>query len=317
MTNWHVVADVGGTNVRFARALGRGRLTGTRSYPIKDYENFQEALVQFLKDINASHDFKAVLIGAAGPVIDGSVTLTNGHWHINENELVDELGCAAVQLFNDLEAVAFALPYLGAADIGQIGSVGFEPRQRQRMIAVNVGTGFGAATILPTESNWISCPSEAGHMSLTSRVSEFLSPGEDDITGFNTVEDILSGPGLVSVYESFTARDDASGIPELTAADIFGNYKYDSAARQAVAVYTRLLGKVTGDLVLATAAWGGAFLVGSVNTGWHQIADVSLFRQHFEAKGKLSKSMTSVFTGVIVRGETALWGLSHVPVDTS
>jgi glucokinase len=74
---------------------------------------------------------------------------------------------------------------------------------------------------------------------------------------------------------------------------------------------TQLLGRVVGDLVLASGAWGGAFLCGSVVRGWSSVADPERFRKVFERKGAMSGRMRGVPTAVITHPNPALIGLSH------
>ena len=69
--------------------------------------------------------------------------------------------------------------------------------------------------------------------------------------------------------------------------------------------------KGDGDLVLATAAWDGAFLCGSVGRAWLAIADVAAFRSAFESKGPMRDRMAQVPTFLISQPEPALMGLTH------
>ena len=52
-----------------------------------------------------------------------------------------------VVLVNDLEAVAAALPHLADDDLTTLGTVAPVRPERRTMLAVNVGTGFGAASV--------------------------------------------------------------------------------------------------------------------------------------------------------------------------
>ena len=46
----------------------------------------------------------------------------------------------------------------------------------------------------------------------------------------------------------------------------------DAAAARTVEMFTAVLGRIAGDLTLATCAWGGVYLCGSVATAWAAIA---------------------------------------------
>jgi glucokinase len=80
---------------------------------------------------------------------------------------------------------------------------------------------------------------------------------------------------------------------------------------------THLLARVVGDLVLASGAWGGAFLCGSVVRGWSSVADPESFRSVFEHKGAMTERMRGVPTVVITHSNPALIGLSHADEFTN
>ena len=174
-----LMADVGGTNARFALAQDAASLTPD-IMPVARFARFDDALDAFLETRGVSpNDIDSCAIAAAGPVTKGVVRLTNAPWEIDTGALTRRLSCP-VGVLNDLEAVACALPVLTGADLHilRAGDGG----ATAPMIAINVGTGFGAAVAVPTRSGWHPLASEPGHMSLPD------GPG--------TVEDILSGPGL-------------------------------------------------------------------------------------------------------------------------
>ncbi len=174
-----LLADIGGTNARFALAANDGLPVPT-ILPVAEFARFDDALEAFLADRGAIRaDIGSCAIAAAGPVAGGAVRLTNVPWTIDPAEVGARLDCP-VAVLNDLEAVACALPFLTDGDLaplraGQSGAIA-------PMIAVNVGTGFGAAVAVPASGGWVPLATEPGHMRLPD------APG--------TIEDVLSGPGL-------------------------------------------------------------------------------------------------------------------------
>lgn len=179
MKTVRLLADIGGTNARFALAGEGGSLTPD-IFPVAQYGQFGAALDAFLDARHVSLDaIDSCAIAAAGPVDDGVVRLTNAPWTIDTAQLSDRLDCP-VGVLNDLEAVACALPVLLDTDLDVLHAGG--DATVAPMIAVNVGTGFGAAVAIPTPDGWHPLATEPGHMRLPD--------------GAGTVEDILSGPGL-------------------------------------------------------------------------------------------------------------------------
>ena len=116
----------------------------------------------------------------------------------------------------------------------------------------------------------------------------------------------------------FLASQSANNDPQIGIADshidaalIFASAKSDPVAALVVRLMTQLLARVTSDLVLASGAWGGAYLCGSVASGWHPVADGCLFRSMFERKGAMTAKMKQVPTALIVASEPALLGLTY------
>ena len=89
----------------------------------------------------------------------------------------------------------------------------------------------------------------------------------------------------------------------------------DAAAARTVELFTAILGRIAGDLALATCAWGGVYLCGSVATAWAAIADVERFRAEFTRKGPMRTRMLKVPTAVIRRDNAALFGLAMMPLS--
>lgn len=301
---WRLVADIGGTNVRFAQAGEDGTPAQIRSYRVASYDAFGPALDAYLAECQGGRCVGAA-IGAAGPVEDGSVKLTNAPWTLAESDISRQLGGARVRIVNDLEAVAHALPHLGPGDLEAVGPV-LSPDPRRPMIAVNVGTGFGAASVARTAYGWTARASEAGHMSLYPASEKERAA----LDGIETVEEILSGRGVAALYARLFG-DGAS----LAAEAVMANAKLDPVAARAVAIVGTVLGRVAGDLVLATGAWGGCLLCGSVATGWAAAGDRAAFRAAFEHKGPMAGRMAGVYSGIIRHGNVALLGLARMPLD--
>lgn len=303
--NWRLVGDVGGTNARFARANG-DVISDRRNYAVPEYVTFYDALRRYLDETGGERGCASVAIDAAGPVDGGYVKLTNAPWIIDAKEISRQLGGVPTALINDLQAVAAALPFLTDKDVTNIGPARAQGASRT-MLALNVGTGFGAAAAIPYHDGWVNAGCEPGHMSLGAVNAHEMSI----IEGHATVEHLLSGRGVMALYNRLCAHK--SKTPTLrTGAEVFASAGDDEVAQETVHYFTRLLGRVAGDLVLATGAWGGVFLCGSVVQGWQAVADMDAFRAHFETKGPMTDRMRSVFSGVIEMEDISLFGLTHL-----
>ncbi len=309
MSGWRLVGDVGGTNARFARAAG-GAIGERRVYAVPEYVSFYDALRRYLSETGGIEGCESGAIGVAGPVDAGYVKLTNAPWIIDAKETGRLLGGVPAKLVNDLQAVAAGLPHLADKDLTHLGAA--RPQGAHRpMLALNVGTGFGAASAIPAMGSWISCGCEPGHMALGAVDADELSVVE----GFPSVEHLLSGRGVQALYGRLAARSGAQMNGARSGAEIFASAGSDPVAAETVHYFSRLLGRVAGDLALATGAWGGVYLCGSVVQGWEAVADIGEFRSSFEAKSVMTDRMRSVYTGVIEMDDISLFGLTHLDVD--
>lgn len=310
MTRRRIVADVGGSNARFACNPALGVLEETRSYKVRDYATFYDALDAYLGETGGFQGCNSVIVDVAGPIDGDSVQVTNSPWVIETKGIEAMLGSGTkAGLVNDLEAVAMALPYLADRDLQTIGPAQRDPRQRKTMVAVNVGTGFGGAGAIHTPHGWIANPGEPGHMTLGARSQEELALFASD----DTVEDSISGRGLPGFYTRICRHLGQPDPNDVACTDIFEQAGHDPAAKRLLDLFSVILGRVAGDFVLSAAAWGGAYLCGSVAKGWLAAGGGEGFRKNFENKGAMSERMGDVYTGVITRKDTPLFGISHLP----
>lgn len=301
MSTRRIVSDVGGTNVRFAASDADGRLTQIISFPCAAFDSFDAALDSYLAARELPRSLE-LIVAAAGPVINGEVKLTNNPWTISQSALAGRLGHSSVLLINDLEAVAAALPHLPQSQMRPLGLISPRRSEPQTMLALNVGTGFGAASVIFRGGRWWTCPGEAGHMSLDLSLK---GRRHADLT----VESVLSGMGLPQLYAYVAGSTAVYDIEK--ASDVFSR-SGDAIAMRTAAVFTTLMGRIAGDLVLATAAWGGVYFNGSVARRWAAIADDAAFRASFENKGRMTERMRHVPSAWIEGDDAALFGMAKM-----
>jgi glucokinase len=304
MTAWRLIADVGGTNVRFGRVFNEDNVVERYSYPVARFDSFLDALRAYADDTGGLSACSGAAIGAAGPVASGAVKLTNISWFIQDAEIAAEIG-APCTVVNDVEAAAYCMPLLSGKEIMVLGRPAPKLDTAHRLLAANIGTGFGAASLVRTAGGWLSSPSEAGHMSLP------LPEGHETALrpAFKTVEHVLSGRGLADL--NATLGDHASGY---TAAEICTRSGADPRCASTLKIFTQIAGDVLGNLALAFAAWDGVFLFGSVAKGFAHVAEHGPLRQAFENKGPMSDLMRRVPLALVEKEDAALYGLAVLPI---
>jgi glucokinase len=304
VSKWRLVSDVGGTNVRFARAYGAG-LERCICYPVSEHPAFSAALDRYLAETGGAEGCAWAAIGAAGAVCSGVVRLTNAAWEISEAAVSAKLGVPCV-ILNDVQAVAFSLPVLDEAAFEVLGSRKPNLQAARRLLTANIGTGFGAATLVKSSNGWVCCPSEAGHMSLNFPVW----PDNSLRQRFTSAEHVLSGRGLCNLRAAILNEPYSHDT-----ADFISWVQSGLRCAETLRLFTQIAGEVLGNLALAVAAWDGVYLCGSVAKAFASVADLPLLRQVFEDKGPMTERMRTIPIALITRDDAALAGLAALGQD--
>lgn len=305
-----LVADIGGTNARFALATPDGRVGEAAVYPGADHPDFVSLLRTFLATRDR-HPAGAVLAIAA-PVTGDRVKLTNSPWTISASAVRDALSLERVVVINDFAAQALALPALSAADLAPIGGGRAEPRAA--MAVLGPGTGLGVAGLIPYGDGYFPVAGEGGHVTfapadpLQAAVAERLHAR----LGHVSVERILSGPGLVNIYEALAERD---GIEagDLSPAEVVvrANRGDDRHCAAAVALFCSALGSMAGDLALTFGARGGVYIGGGVSARFGPLFDNAAVRSAFENKGRFRSYLSEIPLFRITMSNPALIGAAR------
>jgi glucokinase len=306
-----LIADVGGTNTRFA--LGQaGRFEHMRALRNAEHATFQDAARHFLAGLPDGMRVSKAALAVAGWTSGDVVSLTNHHWSFSLGRARDELGLSELRVLNDFEAIAMAVPYLGTDERMVIGHDDL-PVRRGPIALVGPGTGLGVAGLIPTSDGWIVVPTEGGHSTMAAanreegRVLDLLR----ERWGHVSAERVLSGRGLENLYAALRFLDGASSEPlsaaEITAAMVGGEDPYSGRAFE---LFCSMLGTVAGNVALMFGATGGLYLAGGILLRFKDAFAASGFRARFEQKGRLSIYLRSVPTYLIVHPQPALMGLA-------
>jgi glucokinase len=304
-----VLADVGGTNARFAVLTGAA-LGRVEHLTVADYKNFVDALATFMSHQKDRGALRHALFGVAGVVEGGRCALTNNPWIVDAHELRARFGFADVHIVNDFEAIAWSLPDFTSKDLHKLG--GLEGKLNAPMLALGPGTGFGVAAYLPHEQGGFVLRTEGGHSTMPSG-----SAREDAIIeelrqhfGHVSAERALSGRGLENLYRAIASLDSLS-VPERSAAEITqaGLTGHCAASRAAIDTFCAMLGEVAGNLALGIGAQGGVFVAGGITLHLRDYLPQSQFRARFEAKGRMSPYVSAIPVYLILHDDPAFVGL--------
>jgi glucokinase len=304
-----VLADVGGTHVRFALLTG-GALGSIDHLEVRDYARFTDALSAFMARQAERETIRSAVFAVAGVVEEDRCALTNNPWVVDAAELRARFGLTGIHIINDFEALAWALPHLSGDDLRLIG--GRAPVAEAPMVVLGPGTGLGVAAYVPRDPGGFVLGSEGGHMTMPGG-----SVREDAIIeklrrrfGHVSAERVLSGPGLENLYRAIASIDSLT-VPERTAAEITQAAVEGSCAtsRNALDVFCAMLGDVAGNFALGFGAQGGVFIAGGIVAHIRDYLPQSQFRSRFEAKGRMSRYVEGIPASLILREDPAFLGL--------
>lgn len=310
-----VVADIGGTNTRVAQAEG-GRLVpgSARRYRNHEFSSIEEVLQRFLEETGAPVP-RAACLAMAGPVRDGHGQLTNLDWTLATETLAEATGAETVALLNDLQAQGYALGHLPASSL-EVVLPGAPPNLEAAQLVVGLGTGFNAAPVYNTTAGRFVPPSEAGHASLPARRPDDLALAAyiTERHGFCSIEDALSGRGIVWMHDFLCDRDGVEG--GRTSKDILRLCAEHTGAegeraREAVGIFVRLSGEVCGDLTLTLLPFGGVFLIGGMARAMAPYMRKMGFGAAFADKGRFSTFMEQFAVTLVADDDAALIGCAR------
>jgi glucokinase len=310
-----LVADVGGTHVRFAlvdiEAADPLLADSARRYRAAEFERFGAAVGRYLDECGARP--AALVIAAAGVVAEGEVRLTNNvPWVISRAAIERGFGFGEVALLNDFAAMALSVPLLQPRDLHAVGApapVRFDMRAKQTFAIVGAGTGLGVGALIVRDGHAHALETEGGHGSFAPGNAEEVEIYRVLAARFGRVshERALCGSGLVNLY---AALGEVRGVearfsmPEqITAAA-----DDDALARRAVEVFSEQLGSVAGDLVLTFGAWDGVYVTGGLAPLMTRWIEGGGFRRRFEDKGRLSPAVARVPTSIVQHVDPGLLG---------
>jgi glucokinase len=327
-----LAGDIGGTNARlayFQPQNGHLRLISERVFPSREYGELEEIVSQFLEGSAARPE--VACFGIAGPVRNGRVETSNLPWIIEQSRLAKQIHLPATLLINDLEANAWGIGALSPHDLVPLDhvepSVGKQAVGNQAVIAP--GTGLGEAGLFWNGSQHQVYACEGGHADfapqgdLQIELLRFLASRYEHVS----YERVLSGPGLVNVYEFLREKgcaDEPAGFARQLVQDdpaaAISRAALNGAnplAERALDLWISVYGAEAGNLALKAMATGGIFLGGGISPKILSKLTGPLFMRAFLDKGRLRSLLESIPVQVITNDKAGLLGAARCAAATS
>ena len=314
---YNLVGDIGGTNARFAIvSKGSSELISTKTLQCEKFETIQHAIQFYLSSIE-DLQINSACVASAGTVHLDTFKPSNNDWVINKSKVSSVLNNIQVSWINDFNAQALASTELTDTDIVTI-KAGIEHPDRLRLVK-GPGTGLGVCGLIRSSSGWVPIPTQGGHSDLapsTSLEIEILTLLQKKF-GHVAVERVLSGPGIVNLYEALCQINGKEILyhspSEITAAAI--NPNPDHLSKQTLHLFCQIFGSVTGSMALATGSLGGIYITSDLVRNFLDFFISSEFVQSFENKGRMKYYMIDIPIYFSKKENMGLIGATHYLLD--
>jgi len=316
-----LAGDIGGTKTNLALFSREGtalRRAELRTFPSGRYPDLESILAEFLAGKPA---ITAACLGVAGPVVSGRSRVTNLPWIVDGQSIRSVLGADRVFLINDLQATAFAVPFLPEESLAVLQRGEAEPRGNIAVLAA--GTGLGASFLVWTGTGYAPVASEGGH-------ADFAPRDEREVRLFVSlqrrhrhvsVERVVSGPGLYAIYRFLRESEGMTESKEIEARLVEedpprvitreGLAGHSEACGEALRIFASLYGAQAGNLALQVMATGGVILGGGIAPSILPILSGETFLGSFLSKGRFRGFLSRVPVKVIRDDKAALLGAAH------
>jgi glucokinase len=306
------------------------------TYSSQSFADLVPMVRQFLQTATATTGKKMTVakacFGIAGPVVNNISELTNLSWSLSGERLSTELEIPQVVLINDFAAIGHGILGLSSTDLACLQDVMPDP---QGAIAVlGAGTGLGECYLIPqSKGGYRVLPSEGAHADFPPRSSleiqllNYLK--ERHQLDRVSVERVVSGMGIASIYEFLRDKNPEQESPEiakiyLTWQQEIGNKpktvdlsasvsqaalaESDYLSGETMKLFVEAYGAEAGNLALKLLPYGGLYVAGGIAPKILPLLKGGGFMKAFGDKGRMSDLMAKIPIHIVLNPKVGLIG---------
>jgi glucokinase len=275
----------------------------------------------------------------AGPVINNTCHLTNLSWMLDGTRLQRDLNIPQVQLLNDFAAIGHGIPALSASDLEtlQPGT----PQSDAPIAVIGAGTGLGQGFLIRQDQQYRVFSSEGGHTDFAPRSElefQLLKYLRDKLSLSRiSVERVVSGMGIVAIYQFLRDRQAIGESPEIASAirtweaeaglteksidpaAVIATAvaeRQDPLARKTMELFTELYGAEAGNLALKLLPYGGLYIAGGVAAKNLELMKSGIFMSAMRDKGRMRPLMERIPVHVILNQNVGMIGAAHHALES-
>ncbi|MEB3288413.1 MAG: glucokinase [Leptolyngbya sp.] len=340
---YYLAGDIGGTKTILRLVDATAEATAKphvetcyeQRYSSQAYSDLVPMVKEFLQTVATQagqplHPVRACF-AIAGPVVDNTSSLTNLAWSLEGDRLKEELNLERVELINDFEAVGYGVFGLKPEDLHTLQAGAYHPHAPVAILGA--GTGLGQGFAINHSGRWQVFPSEGGHADFAPRselefqLLRYLL--EKHQISRVSVERVVSGQGIVSIYQFLRDREFAHETPAVAEAITAWERQiglktktidpaaviaqaaatgYDRLCQKAMEVFVEAYGAEAGNLALKLLPYGGLYVAGGVAAKNLPLMTAGHFMNAFCHKGRMSSLLDHVPVHVVINPQVGLIG---------
>jgi glucokinase len=338
MTVLLLAGDIGGTKtiLQLVRMSESARQTlYEERYRSRDFPDLVPMVQQFLAKASEQLGEKLIpqkaCFAIAGPIVNNSVKLTNLTWVLDAKSLESELGIAPISLINDFAAVGYGVLGLGEKDLHTLQSG--KPESASPIAVIGAGTGLGQGFLIQQGDSHQVFGSEGGHADFAPRsemefrLLKYLLD-KHDIQRIS-VERVVSGMGIVAIYQFLRDRSFASESPEIAqvvktweqqagqteksvdpaaAISMAAIEKRDRLSEETMQIFVESYGAEAGNLALKLLPYGGLYVAGGIAAKNLPLMQEGSFLRAFTSKGRMRSILENVPVHIVLNPQVGLIG---------
>jgi glucokinase len=304
-------------------------------YHSAEFPDLVPMVQQFLKEAAAAlgHQFppEKACFAIAGPVINNTSALTNLDWTLAADRLERELAIPHVSLINDFVAVGYGILGLSDSDLHRLQTG--DPQPHAPVAVIGAGTGLGQGFLTWQGDRYEVYSSEGGHVDfapqseLQFQLMKYLL--EKHNIARVSVERVVSGLGIVSIYQFLRDRQVAKESPDV--AEVVCTWERetglsektvdpaatistaaaegrDRLSEQTMQLFAAAYGAEAGNLALKLLPYGGLYIAGGIAAKNLPLMQKGFFLTAFANKGRMRSLMERIPIHIVLDAQVGLIG---------
>lgn len=307
-----------------------------QKYVSGEFTDLVPMVNKFLKaaapQLGEEHNVEKACFGIAGPVINNTCNLTNLSWYLEGDRLERELSIDQITLINDFAANGYGILGLSPEDLSTLQKA--QPNPEAPMAILGAGTGLGTAFVIPLPGGGYKVfASEGSHADFAPRNSlefELLNfIRERNNLDRVSVERVVSGLGITTIYEFLRERNPSEESPHL--ASIYQTWRQeigksektvdlaaeiahaalkgeDYLSGQTMLLFVEAYGAEAGNLALKLLPFGGLYIAGGIAPKILPLLQLGDFMRAFLAKGRMGSLLAKIPVQIVLNSKLGLMG---------